>query len=117
MSQLAFFGKSDPDFPVGNLSLRDSTVQEEPKTDGRKAKNGERRKGKGKRKEERSITERERDRQRERERETETETERQTDRQTDRQTETDRQTDRETENSNSKILFYKDCSLGSVINL
>ena len=51
--------------------------------------------------------ERERERKKERER------------QIDRQTETDRQTDRqtETENSNSKTLFYKDCSLGSVKNL
>ena len=33
----------------------------------------------------------------------------------DRQTETDRQKHRE--NSNLKVLFYKDCSLGSVKNL
>ena len=68
--------------------------------------------------------------QRLRERETETERQRQTDRQTDRQRnrerETDRQTDRQTdtqrnrerererESSNSKTLFYKECSLGSV---
>ena len=36
-------------------------------------------------------------------------------RQTDRQIV--RQTDRQTENSNSKTLFYKDCSLGSVKKL
>ena len=44
-----------------------------------------------------------------RERETET------DRQTDRQRQADRQAGRE--NSNSKKLFYRDCSLGSVKNL
>ena len=40
-----------------------------------------------------------------------------TDTKRDRQTQTDRQTDRQTEtqreNSNSKTLFSKDCSLGS----
>ena len=46
--------------------------------------------------------------------------ERETDRNTERETETEiateRQTEtgRETENSNSKTLFYKDCSLSSV---
>ena len=34
-----------------------------------------------------------------------------------RKTDRDRQADRQTENSNSKTLFYKDCSLGSVKNL
>ena len=40
---------------------------------------------------------------------------RETDRQTDGQTETERE--KESENWNSKTLFYKDCSLGSVKNL
>ena len=42
------------------------------------------------------------------------ERERKKDRQTDRQTETQTDRDRQTENWNSKTLFYKDCSLGSV---
>ena len=51
--------------------------------------------------------------------ERETERDRQRQRQTDRQTETERQRNRETETekSNSRTLFYKDCSLGSVKNL
>ena len=36
------------------------------------------------------------------------------DRQTDRQTDRQIDRDRDRENSNSKTLFYKDCSLGSV---
>ena len=61
--------------------------------------------------------ERERERQRQRDRDRDRETERQRDRDRDRQRQTDRQADRQTENSNSKTLFYKDCSLGSVKNL
>ena len=63
--------------------------------------------------------ERERERERERETERERQRERDRERETDRQTETERdtQTDRQTDNANSKTLFYKDCSLGSVKNL
>ena len=69
---------------------------------------------------------RDRDRETERERERERETERERDRERDRERqreklrerETQREThthrDRERENSNSKPLYYKDCSLGSV---
>ena len=42
---------------------------------------------------------------------------RQTDRQTDRDRQTETETDRERERENSKTLFCKDCSLGSVKNL
>ena len=39
---------------------------------------------------------------------------RERDRERQRQRQTDRQTDRQTENANSKTLFYKECSLGSI---